>query len=174
MHPRRSPGSNAGSLPAAAPSAPWCREPAAAPAHLQPFLAVETAELLVVHDQALAGKQDVQATITEAAALRCEFAQACAHARVVRSNAAVADRTAVRPEHRTRPPLAHLEHATQVSDSLALGSGRHHFFAAMSLSMALSSIASSKSFLSLVFSSSSAFNRLASDTSRPPYFAFHL
>src|SRR5262245_51381001 len=106
--------------------------------------------------------------------LRCEFAQACAHARVVRSNAAVADRTAVRPEHRTRPPLAHLEHAIQVSDSLALGSGRHHFFAAMSLSMALSSIASAKSFLSLVFSSSSAFNRLASDTSRPPYFAFHL
>ena len=30
------------------------------------------------------------------------------------------------------------------------------------------------SFFSLAFSSSSAFNRLASDTSRPPYLAFHL
>jgi hypothetical protein len=38
----------------------------------------------------------------------------------------------------------------------------------------LSSIASAKSFFSLAFSSSSDFRRLASDTSRPPYLAFHL
>jgi hypothetical protein len=40
--------------------------------------------------------------------------------------------------------------------------------------MALSSIGSARSFLSLAFSCFSAFSRLASDTSRPPFFAFHL
>src|SRR5262249_59842873 len=39
------------------------------------------------------------------------------------------------------------------------------FFVAISLSIALSSIASARSFLSLAFSSSSAFSRLVSDTS---------
>src|SRR5262249_62298943 len=81
---------------------------------------------------------------------------------------------AIRPNHRPRPPLAHLERGTQVTDSLALRGGRHHFFAAISLSIALSSIASARSFLSFSFSSSSAFSRLASDTSSPPYLPFHL
>jgi hypothetical protein len=61
-----------------------------------------------------------------------------------------------------------------MSDGLSAGGGRHHFFDATSLSMALSSIASARSFFSLAFSSSSAFSRLASETSSPPYFAFHL
>ena len=73
-----------------------------------------------------------------------------------------------------RPPLAHLERRTQVSDSLSLGSGRHHFFARRSLSAALSSMASASSFFSLAFSLSSPFTRLASETSRPPYLAFQL
>jgi hypothetical protein len=45
-----------------------------------------------------------------------------------------------------RPPLAHVERRTQVSDSLSLGSGRHHFFASRSFSAALSSMASANSF----------------------------
>jgi hypothetical protein len=36
-----------------------------------------------------------------------------------------------------------------MSDSLSLGGGRHHFFEATSLSIALSSIASANSFFSL-------------------------
>ena len=40
----------------------------AAPAHLQPFLAIETAELLVVHGQTLAAHQDEQTAVAEAAA----------------------------------------------------------------------------------------------------------
>ena len=47
-----------------------------------------------------------------------------------------------------RPPLAHLESRTQMSDSLPLGSGRHHFFAKRSFSATLSSIASASSFFS--------------------------
>ena len=50
-----------------------------------------------------------------------------------------------------------------MSDGFAPGGGRHHFFEAISLSIALSSSASANSFFSLAFSSSSAFNRLASD-----------
>lgn len=50
----------------------------------------------------------------------------------------------------------------------------HTFFDATSLRMALSSMASAKSFLSRVFSSSGVFRRRASDTSKPPYLAFHL
>jgi hypothetical protein len=61
-----------------------------------------------------------------------------------------------------------------VSDGLAPGGGRRHFFAAASFSIALSSIASASNFFSLAFSSSNDFSRFASDTSRPPYFAFHL
>jgi oxalate---CoA ligase len=70
--------------------------------------------------------------------------------------------------------LADLKRDTKVSDGLAPGGGRHHFFAAISLSIALSNSASANSFFSLAFSSSSARSRLASDTSRPPYLAFHL
>src|SRR5262249_61958273 len=73
-----------------------------------------------------------------------------------------------------RPPLAQLEHRTYMSDSLALGSGRHHFFASRSFSAALSSIASAKSFFNLAFSLSSPLSRLASETSSPPYLAFQL
>ncbi len=59
-----------------------------------------------------------------------------------------------------------------MSDSLSLGSGRHHFFANRSFSAALSSIASAKSLFSLAFSVSSPFGRFASETSSPPYLAF--
>src|SRR3989304_739134 len=61
-----------------------------------------------------------------------------------------------------------------MSDSLALGGGPYHFFVRSSFSAALSSIDSASSFFSFRFSSSSAFSRRASDTSRPPYLAFQL
>jgi hypothetical protein len=56
-----------------------------------------------------------------------------------------------------------------LQDHLPPGGGRYHFFEFRSFSIALSSIASASSFLSPAFSSSSDFNRRASDTSRPPY-----
>ena len=60
------------------------------------------------------------------------------------------------------------------SHRLPLRDGRHHFFELRSFNMALSSIASASSFFSLAFSSVRTFSRRASDTSSPPYFAFHL
>ena len=47
-------------------------------------------------------------------------------------------------------------------------------FSEQILEPALSSIASASSFFRRRFSSSSDFNRRASETSTPPYFAFHL
>ena len=47
-------------------------------------------------------------------------------------------------------------------------------FPSISLSMATSSICSANIFFSFAFSASSAFSRLASDTSMPPYFERHL
>ena len=46
----------------------------AAPTYLQPFLAIEATELLVVHDDALAREQDMEASIAEPTANRCEIA----------------------------------------------------------------------------------------------------
>src|SRR5215212_5917194 len=82
----------------------------------------------------------------------------------------IADRPAVDPDRAARPPLAHLEPLPQMSDRLATRGGRQNFFASRSFSATLSSMASAR--FSFAFSSSSAFSRLASDTSRPPYFAF--
>jgi hypothetical protein len=50
-----------------------------------------------------------------------------------------------------------------MSDSLSLGGGRHHFFEAMSLSIALLSIASANSFFSLALESRTADSVLAAD-----------
>src|SRR5580658_4126908 len=47
---------------------------------------------------------------------------------VVRSAAPIPHRHPHAPDNGARPPLAHVERRTQVSDSLSLGSGRHHFF----------------------------------------------
>ncbi|MGY3149553.1 hypothetical protein ACVWYQ_006552 [Bradyrhizobium sp. USDA 3397] len=151
-----------------------CPFTSASSAHLQPFLTIEAAELLVVHGQTLATHQHEQAAIAEPSADCRQLAKAGTHGGIGRPAASITERGAIHPEHRTRPSLAHLERTLQVSDGLSPGGGRHHFFEATSLSMALSSIASAKSFFSFAFSSSSAFSRLASDTSRPPYFAFHL
>jgi hypothetical protein len=80
----------------------------------------------------------------------------------------IAHRCAIGPDHITRPPLADIKARTEVSHSLSLRDGRHHFFELRSFNMALSSIASANSFFSLAFSSVRTFNRRASDTSSPP------
>jgi hypothetical protein len=74
----------------------------------------------------------------------------------------------------TRPPFAHPECLPEMRDSFPLARGRHHFFPKRSFNAALSSMASASNRLSRVFSSSSVFSRLASETSIPPNFAFHL
>lgn len=67
-----------------------------------------------------------------------------------------------------------LEGLAEMGHGLPLHDGRHHSFELRSFSMALSSIASANSFISLAFSSVRSFSPRASDTSRLPYLPFHL
>ena len=116
----------------------------------------------------------MQPPIAEPPAFGRQFANALANRRVVGAPAAVADRRTVARECGAGPPLAHVMRFAHVSDSLPSSGGLQHFRLLTSFKIALSSIASASSFFSLAFSSSSALSRLASETSMPPNFAFHL
>ena len=63
-----------------------CPFASATPADLQPFLAIETSELLVVHDQPLAAHQHQQTTVAEpeAECLLCAAVSRRIHSRYVR------------------------------------------------------------------------------------------
>ena len=128
----------------------------------------------MVHRKALPSQQDVQPPVAEAPALMGQRSQPLPQCRIVRPAGPIAHRHPHAADRPARPPLAHVERRTQMSDSLSLGSGRHHFFASRSFSAALSSMASANSFFSLAFSLSSPFSRLASETSSPPYLPFQL
>src|SRR6185312_12762215 len=97
-----------------------------------------------------------------------EFLQAQPHRRIVRTPMAIAHRSAIGADDRTGPPLADPVRLTRNGHRGSACGGRHHFLDVMSFSTALSSIASASSFFSFAFSSSSCFNRLASDTLMPP------
>src|SRR6266568_255193 len=129
-------------------AATHCLAATSAFAHSQSLLAIEPVDAVEPGWLALVAQQDEEPTIAE--------------------------HLAIGGNDRTGPPLAHLQHATQMSDSLSLGGGPYHFFDSSSFKAALSSIDSAKSFFSLRFSSSRARSRLVSDTSRPPYLAFQL
>jgi len=62
---------------------------------LQPLLAVESAQLLVVQSDALAGEQDVEAAVAEPAPHRGKLAQPRPHGGIVRADAAIAHRRPV-------------------------------------------------------------------------------
>ena len=105
----------------------------------------------------------------------------CRRARRSGVSAAETDRGPVRAEHGTCPPLAHLVASHMVSDGFAPGAfatvartngattaRRHRFRNRRSFNAAWPRRASASRRSSLAFSSSSAFNRFASDTSMPP------
>src|SRR5258707_3412136 len=88
-----------------------------------------------------------------------------------------------RPITQTRAVESHQPASANPAHSVLLDHSRRRnppcrrpqtFFPSRSFSAALSSIASASSFLSRRFSSSSDFSRRVSETSHPPYFAFHL
>src|SRR5215813_4217315 len=109
----------------------------------------------MVHDEALPSQQHVEPPIAEAPALMGESPQPLAQLGIQRPARTIPHRHPHTADDLARPPLAQLERRTYMSDSLSLGSGRHHFFASRSFSAALSSIASANSFFSLAASLSS-------------------
>jgi hypothetical protein len=144
------------------------------PAHHEAFLAIDPKQPLVVHNEALPSQQHVQPAVAEAPAFMGKNSQPLPQLGILRPARAIPHHHPHTADDPARPPLAQLERRTYMSDSLSLGSGRHHFFARRSFKAALSSMASASSFLSLAFSLSSPFSRLASETSSPPYLAFQL
>src|SRR6185295_16394962 len=110
-------------------------------------------QALVVHDVTLASEQHVQAPIAEASSLVRQRLHALAENGIAVSSHPVSDRRPAATQDVTRPPFAHAEPGSEMSDSLSLHGGRHHFFPRRSFSAALSSIASARSFFSRPFSS---------------------
>ena len=153
-------------------------------AHRKALGAIEPVDLVAARRLAVASQQHVQPPVAEAMTRMSEIAQPRPQRHVVRPPRSIADLRPIRADEGRGPPLAHLEQRPKMSDGLALLGGRswlrlrvrstmesqrraYHFFPRNSFSAAASSIASASSRFSLAFSSSSAFRRLASDTSRP-------
>src|SRR6267154_3210774 len=146
----------------------------AALANHQPLLAIQTLNALFVDRMALAPQQHMQPPIAEPPPLLGQGLQPLAKFAVILPPGLVAHAGPIAVDHPARPPLAHLIGLLQISRSLPMRGGRHHFFPSRSFNATLSSMASASIRFSLAFSSSNAFSRRASDTSRPPYLAFHL
>ena len=85
--------------------------------------------------RAFPAKQDLKTAVAKSPADRCQLAQPGSDRRIVRSPAAITDRTAIGADDLARPPLAHLVVLAERSRGLSSGDGRHHFFEAMSFSM---------------------------------------
>src|SRR5690606_33929305 len=116
----------------------------------------------------------MQAAIAEPPTSVRQLPQLLSQLGIVASRRAVAHALAIGTNDTARPSLAHPVAGLEMSHSFPPGGGRHHFFDRRSFSAAWSSITSASRRLSFAFSSSSAFSRRASDTSRPPYFDFQL
>jgi hypothetical protein len=99
---------------------------------LAALLAIEPEQVFVVHREALPSQQDVQAPVVEARPHMGQTSRPCPQFCVVGPVAPTSHRHPYAAARSARPPLAHVERRTKVSDSLSLGSGRHHFFASRS------------------------------------------
>ena len=143
-------------------------------AHRQPFLAIEPVDAVDAGRLALPPQQDEQPSIAEPPSLIGQIAQPGAKLGVRRPARPVADHLPIRTDDRAGPTFRQAHHGLQMRDRVALDGGPYHFFDRSSRIAATSSICSASSFFSFAFSSSSAFSRLASDTSMPPNLAFQL
>jgi hypothetical protein len=143
-------------------------------ANLETLLPINPQKFLVIEPEALARQQNAQPPIAKPATLRRQRPQALPQTRILGPSRTIPNRSATDPKQSTRPPLAQPMNLTGVRNSHPPRGGRYHFFDAKSFKTALSSMAFAKSFFNRAFSSSSPFSRLASETSRPPYFDFHL
>ena len=101
----------------------------------------------------------MQTPVAELAPLRSQRADVGTNPGIVGTPAVIADRGTVEIKCKARPPLAHVVRRTDMSNGLPSSSGRHHFRLLTSFGIALSSIASARSFFSFAFSSSSARRR---------------
>src|SRR4029077_14007900 len=144
------------------------------PANRKPFLAIQPVDLLQVHAPSLAFGHLPQPPVAEPASFARQRPRQFAIRRVVLALLAV---TRGRPVDLEQPRSASLRQSVTLNNVVncrMTRPRRQKFFPTRSLSAALSSNCSANSFFSRRFSSSRARSLRASDTSRPPNFAFHL
>ena len=153
-----------------------CRQPVGAPtpANRQALLTIKPVDPVQARGLAFPPQQHKQPPIAETTPLVSQLAQPAPQGRIIRPAGAIADRGAIHSDEGTGPPFRQAKAGLQVRDGFALSGGPYHFFESSSRKAEASSIVSASSFFSLAFSSSSAFNRLASETSMPPNLAFQL
>ena len=109
-----------------------------------------------------------QATVAEAAALRSKFLQPSPQRVIVRSRRGIAVGLRLQANQVAGPPLRVALLIDRPGHSTSPQAGRQKFFPSISFRVDASSIVSASNFLSLRFSSSSAFSLRASETSIPP------
>jgi hypothetical protein len=80
----------------------------------------------VIHHKPFLSKEEVETAVAAPATNSGQLAQSSAYPGIARTAAAVANRCAINPENRTRPPFAHLKRFLKESDGLTPGGGRHH------------------------------------------------
>src|SRR6267154_5134326 len=102
----------------------------AALANHQPLLAIQTLNALFVDRMALAPQQHMQPPIAEPPPLLGQGLQPLAKFAVIRPPGLAAHAGPIAVDHPARPPLAHLIGLLQISRSLPMRGGRHHFFRA--------------------------------------------
>src|SRR5260370_25090600 len=152
----------------------YCPLSPSTPAHHQPLFPVQSIQLLVVQRIAFARQHPAQAPIPEAPPLRGQLPQSLPQCRVVRSSAPVTQSRTIQPHHLARVPLTQPVTLHYPNHCYSPRRRLQPFFPSRSLSAALSNNEPANSRFRRLFSSSSAFSRLASETSSPPYFDFHL
>src|SRR3546814_7625747 len=84
--------------------------------------------LLPVDHHARPAQQDMQASITEPAALLRQLAQLLPNIGIVTTLRPVAHALPIGPCDTARPPLAHPMASLEMGDRFPLNGGRHHFF----------------------------------------------
>src|SRR3546814_17568988 len=88
--------------------------------------------LLPVDHHARPAQQDMQASITEPAALLRQLAQLLPNIGIVTTLRPVAHALPIGPCDTARPPLAHPMASLEMGDRFPLNGGRHHFFVSRS------------------------------------------
>src|SRR5215212_4145826 len=144
------------------------------PPHRQTFLAIEPFDAFVVDDHPLSSQQHVQPSVAEPRSRRRQLAQPAPQGFLLTvGTASVPQRRAPDADQPAGPPLRHSIAFSYPLHRCPPPRGPQAFFRRRSFRIWLSRACSATSRLSRPFSSSRAFNRVASPGSSPPYFCFH-
>src|SRR6185436_16726251 len=143
---------------------------AATPRELQPLLAVQPIDALVIHHRPSPSNPIEHQPVPDPRTFRRKLAHLLPQLSGLIRPRFVARRRTVHRKHVSRPPLTDAKGASPMRGYKPARSGLHHFRDRASWSICLSSVKSATTRLSRPFSASSCFRRFASETSIPANF----